>query len=85
MSPDSRAFAYWLRGASEQDADLYVMVNAHWQALSFRIEADGPAAWRRVVDTRLASPSDIVDPGGEIALSGLVYDVGPRSVVVLVR
>jgi glycogen operon protein len=84
LSPDSRTLAYCLRGASERDADLYVMINAYWEPLRFRIEAAAPTIWRRVVDTSLPSPADILDPGAEVDVDRAFYDVGPRSVVVLV-
>lgn len=82
LSDASHALAYFLRGKSLADQDLYVMINAYWEALDFTIQ-DGPwASWRRVVDTGLASPGDIGDPA---LLSGAAYRVGARSVVVLAR
>jgi len=83
LGPDSRALAWCLDGRSVCDDDLYVMVNASWQPLDFTIAEPGP--WRRVVDTTLASPADIVDPGEELVVDGTGYAVGPRSVVVLLR
>ena len=41
--------------------DLYVMANAWWEPLTFEVQAPGP--WRRVVDTSLPSPDDIVAEG----------------------
>jgi len=60
------------------------MINAYWEPLRFRIEAAAPTTWRRVVDTSLPSPADILDPGAEVDVDRAFYDVGPRSVVVLV-
>jgi pullulanase/glycogen debranching enzyme len=62
--------------------DLYVIANAYWEPLRFAIQATGP--WVRIVDTSLAPPEDIVDPGDRPALSGS-YDVAARSVVILER
>ena len=62
--------------------DLYVIANAWWEPLEFRIQRPGP--WRRVVDTSLAAPEDIV-PDDRAELVGQSYDVGPRSVVILIR
>lgn len=85
LSPPSRTFAFFLSGASEQDQDLYVMVNAWWEPLSFRI-AEGPTgSWRRVADTSLPSPDDILEPDSYATLPGDRYTVGPRSVVLLIR
>ncbi|NTV62369.1 MAG: glycogen-debranching protein, partial [Oscillochloris sp.] len=47
----SHTLAYFLRGASIGDDDLYVMINAYWEDLDFRIAERPPHAWLRVVDT----------------------------------
>ena len=44
-----------------------------------------PGPWRRVADTSLPSPDDIVDPSAEPLVPGDRYAVGSRSVVVLLR
>ncbi len=72
MNFDSRCLAYSLHGAS----DLYVMINAFWEPVRFRIQR--PGAWNRVVDT---SRQDLATQ----AVDGLNYEVAPRSVVVLER
>jgi isoamylase len=84
MSPSSHTLAYCLRGASEQDDDLYVMINAYWEPLDFQVQEGAAGSWRRAVDTSLPSPDDIAGMGSEPAVGGLRYTVGPRSVVVLV-
>jgi glycogen operon protein len=81
--PQSHALAYHLRGASHADDDLYVMINAHWQGKSFRVQARAPTRWLRVVDTSRPSPQDVLEPGREQALADTHYELGPRSVVVL--
>jgi hypothetical protein len=74
LSRESRSIA-WCVG------DLYVMANAWWHPMVFTLQADGP--WRRVVDTEAMPPRDIVPEG--VPVSGGVYTVGPRAVVVLER
>ncbi len=81
----SRSVAYLLDGASENDDDLYVMINAWDQALDFTIQDGSPEEWRRVVDTGLESPDDIATDLDGVSIPSLEYRVGPRSVVVLVR
>jgi glycogen operon protein len=81
--PESRGLAFFLRGASEGDQDLYVMINAGGEDAPFAIQEAGP--WKRVVDTGLESPHDICDPGTETLLVPAPYLVRTRSVVVLVR
>jgi len=83
LSYNSHSVAYCLLGASQGDDDLYVIVNAYWEEVTFKIEEGRANQWRRIVDTSLASPDDIV-PGG-VPIKRLQYPVGPRSVVVFVR
>ena len=65
LSPESRQLAYFLNGASQQDDDFYVMINAHWEDALFRIQKFQPNAWKLAVDTARKSPSDISEPGEE--------------------
>ena len=85
LSRDSRSIAFCLRGASQGDDDLYVMVNGYWEGLEFTVQDGATDQWRRVVDTARASPDDIREPGREVVLTSARYAVAPRSVVVLVR
>jgi isoamylase len=85
LSYDSHSLASCVHGASQQDQDIYVMINAYWQDLTFMIQEGSASEWRRVVDTSLPSPSDFAHPGSEGALPSLSYQVRARSVVVLVR
>jgi isoamylase len=82
---ESRCLAYLLRGASVGDDDLYVMINGHWEDHSFTVPEGAPSDWRRVVDTALSSPEDIVEPGKEPTLETASYPVRARSVVMLRR
>jgi isoamylase len=85
LSYDSRSLAFALHGASQQDNDLYVMINAYWEDLDFQVPEATSAEWRRVVDTSLESPRDFLEPGGESSLESLHYRVAARSVAVLLR
>lgn len=85
LSPDSHTLAFCLRGASLKDADLYVMINAYWEPLMFTVREGLPEQWKRVVDTSLSSPQEILEEGSASAISSLFYTVAPRSVVVLTR
>ena len=70
------------RSLAWQIGDLYVIANAHWEPLTFAIQADGP--WARVVDTSLPSPDDIVEAGAGVPIDGR-YDIGARAFVILER
>ena len=61
------------------------MINAYWQALTFTVTEGAVGEWARVVDTSRDSPNDIVEAGREPPLGAGTYDVGPRSIVVLLR
>ncbi|HUY88016.1 MAG TPA: glycogen debranching protein GlgX [Pirellulales bacterium] len=81
----SRNLAFQMHGWHSQP-DLYVMFNAHWEWQKFHLPAhEGQWRWRRLVDTRLASPDDIMEEERAVALNpATFYDVGPRSVVILI-
>ena len=83
LSNDSHSLAFCLHGASQNDDDLYVMINAYWKKLDFRIQEGTTQEWKRIVDTALASPDDFSERGE--AVEGLIHPVAPRSVVVLIR
>jgi hypothetical protein len=59
------------------------MINAFWQKLQFQIQEGAPQDWLRIVDTSLQSPDDFAEPG--LPLQQSIYQVAPRSIVVLVR
>jgi glycogen operon protein len=85
MSYESRQLAYYLDGGSQDDADLYVMINTHWEDQRFEIHEFDRRGWKRVVDTSQSSPEDIVEAGDEPEVASNWYLVRGRSVVVLLR
>ena len=84
MGPDSRQLGYCLHGASQNDRDLYVMINAGIQDVRFAIHECAAGGWRRVVDTSKPSPDDIVEEADAPAMAEDDYLVKGRSVVVMV-
>jgi len=83
LSHDSHTLAFCLHGASQEDDDIYVMINAYWEKLQFQVQEGTAQEWMRIVDTALASPDDFSDRGEP--LPALSYWAAPRSVVVLLR
>lgn len=83
LSTDSHSLAFCLHGASQNDQDIYVMINAYWVELEFHIEENAAREWTRVVDTALPPPNDFSDSNEP--LQTLTYQVAPRSVVVMLR
>jgi isoamylase len=83
LSQDSHSLAFCLHGASQNDDDIYVMINAYWEALEFHVQEGTAQEWTRIVDTALPSPDDFSHSGHPLGAAG--YLAAPRSVVVLVR
>ena len=83
---DSRTLAFQLHGWQSMP-DVYVMFNSHWQWQKFSLPPhNGQWNWKRLVDTRLPSPDDIVDDESHaVPLTPRdCYNVGPRCTVILV-
>jgi glycogen operon protein len=80
-----RLVAFHLPGSHGQP-HLYVLFNAHWEWQKFSLPAhDGRWNWRRLVDTNLASPHDIVEPRDAVPLRPAdCYLAAPRSAVILI-
>ena len=85
LAHDSRSIAYCLHGAAHADDDLYVMINAWQEALTFEIQEGAATDWCRAIDTSRPSPNDVCAMDDEAPIESTRYVVGPRSVVVLVR
>jgi isoamylase len=83
LSPDSHSLAFCLHGASQNDQDIYVMINAYWENLEFQIQEGTASEWTRIVDTALPTPNDFSN--SREPLKTLPYLLAPRSVVVLLR
>lgn len=85
----SRTLAFCLDGTQtgrEHDRDFYVACNGWREAIGFRIPtAPTGRPWRRVIDTALLAPLDILalDEGPPVA-AGATYPVTAHSVVVLI-
>jgi isoamylase len=91
FGPTSRVIAFAIDGrftdreADGVDADIYVAINGGDVATAFLIPPSPQGRpWRRVVDTSLPSPQDIVSEGeGGLVADGSRYPVGPFSLIVL--
>jgi glycogen operon protein len=89
FSPTSRTLAFALDGrltGREPDCDFYVACNSWCEALAFRIPlSPSGRRWRRLIDTALPSPNDIVPEGaGPEVPPAAVYPVEGHSLVTLV-
>jgi glycogen operon protein len=67
-------------------AVFHLILNAFWEPLVFEVPslpAVEHTAWRRIVDTSLASPEDFCDFKAAPVLTGQLYRAASRSIVVL--
>ena len=71
-------------GGFDGEDDVHVILNMYWEPLEFALPTVAGRQWHRVVDTSLASPQDVADPGQELQIDGAKYRVNDRSVVILV-
>ena len=79
---DSHSLAFSLHDPAG-GASLYVALNAYWEPLTFELPSPPTGCnWHRVVDTSLASPNDIAEPGCEPVVDGaprIPWSRGRRS------
>ena len=73
LSYCSNSLAFCLHGGSQQDLNIYVMINACWEDLNFRIQEGEARDWMRIADT--SKPSSARSAGnwqrGAPCLAGL--------------
>lgn len=86
--PEGRRLAYHLQGSESgaDHADIYVMMNQHWDAAAFKLPAPSRGqAWHRAADTALPAGEDLAAAGSEVKVApGNSYLVNGRSIVILV-
>ncbi|MGF1504664.1 MAG: glycogen debranching protein, partial [Anaerolineae bacterium] len=87
----SRVLAFMLdgahaRGGLDPDDSIYVAMNAYWEPLTFELPlCPGDGLWHAAIDTYQPPGWDVAPVGEEPPLEDQSsYQVGPRSVVVLV-
>ena len=80
---NARVLAFTLAGFDDE-ADLHVMMNMHWDGLDFQLPSIEGRSWAVVVDTAAPSPADVADEGTERPVTGDKYHVPARSIVVLI-
>jgi glycogen operon protein len=85
FSPPSQCVAYCLHGASENDDDLYVMINGSSSDREFGIYEGSPGQWHDVINTSRDSPREILGPDSALQIEMPKFDVSANSIVVLVR
>nr|WKN34575.1 isoamylase [Tunicatimonas sp. TK19036] len=82
LTDSSHSLAFFLSGATHADQDIYVIINAYWEDLTFCFQLEGP--WHRIVNTSFSAPLDFVGPEEDI-IYGNEYQLPARSVAVFIR
>jgi isoamylase len=68
------------------DVAIHMMFNAHEHALRFELPPPSPGRrWWRVVDTARPTPEDIHEPGREVPVDAVFYELSCRCAVVLIE
>lgn len=85
-SHESRTLAMHIFPVCGTNHHIYLIANAHWEAHRFHLpDLPRPALWCRVADTYQPAPHDIYPEEEAPSLrTPNAYEVGPRSVVILV-
>ena len=81
----ARSLAFTLGGQGDE-SDVHVIMNMYWDSLTFELPKAGSRKWRRVIDTSLPSPDDIIglnEANRRPIIDGGKYIATGRSVVVL--
>jgi glycogen operon protein len=81
---ETRVLCFGLAPVDDGEAELFTILNMSGDAVDAALPQRGSGRWRRVVDTSLAPPDDIVVPELGV-VAERVYRAGPESVVVLER
>ena len=82
-SEDSHSIALTVAG-NRPHRLFHFMINAYWEPLEFELPpVQIGSQWRRLIDTSLSSPCDIVEPKRAPSVEKFVYCVQPRSVVMV--
>lgn len=85
-APHSHAIAMTARARSRPIA-LYMVFNAYWESLEFVVPSppDGiEGYWRRILDTALPEPDDIIPLGEPLAKVFRTYRMEARSVCMMI-
>ena len=56
LSNDSHSLAFCLHGASQDDDDIYVMINAYWEELEFHVQEGAAQEWTQNRGHSIAKP-----------------------------
>jgi len=78
--PAARVLCFTMAGSVPQEKALHVMINMAPTVRNLPLPEPAVHNWRRIADTTLVAPDDIVPAG--VALAGTFYRLGPHGVAI---
>jgi len=77
---EARVLCFTLLGVSPDEPELHVMINMAGTQRVLPLPAVLPRTWRRIADTTMAAPDDVVPAG--VPLLGLQYRLPPHGIAI---
>ena len=68
----------------DDEPDMHVMLNMHWDPLDFELPALPGRQWHVAINTDAPSRADIAEGGQERPVTGATVAVAGRSIVALI-
>ena len=81
--PENQVLAFTLGPASPDEEPLHVMINMSDRAKCFALPELKSRHWHVALDTGRASPTDVLDPAGQIRVTGDRHLVRSRSILAV--
>jgi isoamylase len=78
--PEARVLCFTLSGVTPHEGALHVMINMASTVRNLPLPDAVVRSWRRIVDTTLVAPDDVVPAG--VVVPGMFYRVGPHGVAI---
>jgi glycogen operon protein len=78
--PDGRVLCFTLPGVTPEEHSLHVMINMAGTQRALPLPAVLPRTWRRIADTTMPAPDDVVPAG--VPLLGLQYRLPPHGIAI---
>lgn len=83
--PDAKVLAFTIASLDENQPDIHVMMNMHYEALDFELPQIEQSSWYRFSDTSLECPDDVADYSKMVKIESGSYVVNEYSIVVLIN
>ena len=77
---DARVLCFTLSGVTPNEPALHVMINMAATMRSLPLPDPAVRSWRRIADTTLVAPDDIVPAG--VSVPGGRYKLGPHGIAI---